>query len=399
MPTRRRKHWIFLGDFEDHSVREVYCGAAEYVASRPGLDLIPWSEYPGRGIPPTRTDLRRADGLFLADVDLTLLGRGAASLRLPCITYCLSPSVRVEGLAATYMDNHAVGRMAAEHLLARGYRQLAYFGLPGMEWSKVRLAGFREAAEEAGVCIVFHENLPTGSQVNRPPRWWPRERSWGTALQTLPRPCGVFAGCDIGACYLIRTAREMGLRIPEELGIIGVDNNPIASAEAGLAISTIELPFREAGKRTAAMLDQLTHGKKLARSTPILPVRVIARTSTDAFMVSDPLVRRALQMIEERRMEAPTVEQIVRDLHTTPVTLGRHFMEYLKVTPAKHILQRRIEYAKDLLRAGQLTVAQVSDACGFHDCSYFGQVFKRITGTTPSFWQPNHPDRAPAKIP
>lgn len=393
MSDRRRKHWIFLGDFEDHSVREVYRGAAEYVATRPLLDLIPWSEYPGRGESPKLPDLRKADGLLLADVDLRLFNRGPAP-PIPCVSYCITPSALIPGIPATLIDNQAIGRMAAEHLLDRGYPSLAYFGLPGKSWSQARAEGIREVASLRGVKVHVHEVLPTGKQVNRPPQWWPRESRWINALQDLPKPCGVFAACDIGACYLIRSARELGLRLPEDLGVLGVDNNPIANSEAGMEISTVELPFRDGGRRSAAMLDQLIQGLPVKNPPPFQPLRVIARTSTNVFMVGDPLVRRALQLIEEHRAEGLTVEELVRNLHTTPVTLGRHFMEHLKVTPAKHILHRRIEHAKDLLRAGHLSVAQVSDACGFHDCSYFGQVFKRLTGTSPSRWQPGRQGNA-----
>ena len=388
MPDRKRKHWIFLGDFEDHAVRESYRGAAEYAASRPHLDLVPWSEYPGRGGEPSRLDLRRADGIFLPDVDLPLLGRGANRLRVPFVGLSLSPSARNRGIPAIFIDNHAVGQMAAEHLLQRGYRRLAYFGIPGLEWSEMRGAGFRRAAAARGVSVRSYDILPNALQVNRPSLLRTRERAWMSVLQTLPKPCGVFAACDTGACYLIRQARELGLRIPDEIGVIGVDDNPIAGSEAGMALSTVELPCREMGHRAAALLDSLMQGKKPPNPPPFLPLRVIARTSTDTFMVDDPLVQRALRLIEERRTEGLTVEEVVRELRTTPVTLGRRFREHLKTTPAKHILHRRLEYAKDLLRTGHLTVTQVSDACGFHDCSYFGQVFKRVTGTSPGSWQP-----------
>ena len=100
-------------------------------------------------------------------------------------------------------------------------------------------------------------------------------------------------------------------------------------------------------------------------------------------MVEDSLVRRAQTLIEEHRAGRLSVAQVVDTLRTTPVTLGKRFRQHLQRTPGQYILERRLEYAKELLRAGVLTVAQVSEACGFHDCSYFCQIFKRATGLSP----------------
>lgn len=393
MPNPKRMHWLFLGDLEEHSVREVYRGAAEYAARQPHLDLVPWSEYPGRGNGPTSDDLRQADGLLIADVDLPLLGRAATRVNVPYACYLLTPTSHNRRIPAIFMDNHAVGRMAAEHLIQRGYRHLASFGLPDTLWSDLRAVGFREAARERGLNVHSHDSLPTALQVYRPPLMHAQLEALKSALQSLPKPCGIFAVCDVGASYIIRAARELGLHIPDQIGVIGVDDDPIAGSAAGLAISTVEIPCREAGWRAAALLADRIQGKKPTDSPVLPPVRVIARTSTNAFMVADPLVRRALELIEDRRAEGLTVAEIVRILQTTPVTLGQRFREHLKLTPAKYILHRRLEHAKDLLRAGELSVAEVSDACGFHDCSYFCHVFKRTTGTSPSAFRPAPPPR------
>lgn len=189
--------------------------------------------------------------------------------------------------------------------------------------------------------------------------------------------------------YLGSNARDLGLRIPEQFGVIGVDGDPIANAAAGMAISTVQLPFREAGWHAAALLDDwMRHGKRPPNPPPLPPVGVIVRTSTNAFMVADPLLRRAQELIEARRAEGLAVAEVVAALRTTPVTLGQRFRQHLKRTPSEYILQRRLEYAKELLRAGELSVAQVSEACHFHDCSYFCQIFKRATGTSPGHLQP-----------
>jgi LacI family transcriptional regulator len=378
--------WVLLGDLEEHSVREACQGAAAYAATRSGVDLDPCPAYPGRGARPTLSYLRQADGLLLAELDLRIVGGSVARLNRPCVFYLANAQHR--RIPFVSLDEVAIGRMAAEHLIQRGYQHLAFFGYSDLPWSRLRAEGFRAAAAAQGRKVEAYHALPSDMQVYRSP--WLRG-GWQKLpheLESLPKSCGIFAAHDVGACYLIQAVRELGYRIPDQFGIIGVDDDPIANAAAGLAISTVQIPFREAGWRSAALLDACIRGKRPPNPAPLLPVRVVVRASTDAFMTSDALVRRAQALIEERRAEGVTVMEVVTALRTTSTTLCQRFWEHLKLTPGKYILHRRLEYAKDLLRAGQMSVAQVSDACHFHDCSYFCQIFKRATGASPGALRP-----------
>lgn len=383
---RRRLRWVLLGDLEEHSVREVCQGAAEYAASRPGIDLDPWSTYPGTTLRPTPARLGQADGVLLNEIDLTYLGGPGARLGKPHVFYLANvPHRRAPSVS---LDETAIGRTAAAHLIDRGYRHLAFFGSRIAPWAVLRSDGFRAAARERGLEVEHRDVLPAAGQVYRVAAGHGRH-AVQRALTSLPKPCGIFAAHDVAACYVIQAARALGFRVPGDFGVIGVDADPIANAAAGLAISTIEVPFREAGWRAAALLDGLVRGERPPAPPPLPPVRLIVRTSTNAFTVADPLVRAAQELIEQHRGGRATVGSVVAALGTTAVTLSRRFREQLKLTPGEYILQRRLEHARELLRAGGMTVAQVSAACGFHDCSYFCQVFKRATGTSPGRLLPN----------
>lgn len=392
MASPRPQHWLFLGDFEEHCVREIFLGAAACAATRPGVTIQPWSTFPGRGAQPTAAELNKADGLLLADIERQILGTGAAArLRRPHVFFL--PAEQIRGKPAVTLDHAAVGRVAALHLLERGYRELAFLGLPETPWSRTRAEGFRAAAAEHGVKVRSDDVLPTALQIMRPPRLHESHDAVLRALRGLPVPCGIFAACDIGACQVIQAARESGFRIPEQFGVLGTDNDPMSSAMAGLDISTVEIPFREGGHRAAALLHDLVRGNRPAAPPPVVPSRVIVRASTDAFMVADPLLRRALHLIEERRALGPSVGEIVTALRTTHVTLNQRFREHLQTTPSDYILRRRIVHAKELLRSGRLSVAEVAAACHFHKHSYFCQVFKTATGTNPRAWLPPHRPR------
>ena len=256
-------------------------------------------------------------------------------------------------------------------------------------WSQLRGQGFCQAAREHGVVVDRHE-LPMMLAY-----WWIREaknrNTLHQVLTALPNPCGIFAANDTIAFFLIETARLYGIAVPERIGIIGADDDPVANASSHLGISSVQLPWREVGRRAAEALHLLMRGKKCPHRQLLAPTRVVVRASTDTFMTEDPLLRRAQCYIEANRQRHVRVAEVVRALATTKVTLSHRFARHLNTTPADYILRRRIEHAKDLLRAGKLNVGEVSETCEFHCCSYFCQVFKSVTGVSPSSFLENNP--------
>ncbi len=381
MKLRKRFHMVLVGKLEEHSIREVCQGAAGYVATRPDLDFEPWTVYPGGKFAASLEKLNHADGLLVCEKDLSSFRGLREHVRVPHVLFLAND--RRGSTPVVRLDEAAIGKIAAEHLIHRGYRQLAFFGCGTLPWSIQRGAGFLEATATAGLTVAPFAFPPATLPAYLYGRLAQRRHGLYQALRTLPRPCGVFAANDVLACYTIAAARALGLRVPEQVAVVGVDDDPIANAAAGLAISTVQTPFRQMGRYAAEILDRLRRGQTVARDTTLPPVRVVVRISTNAFMAQDHLLARAQAYIEERRNKSLHVREMVRDLCTTTVTVHKHFFEYLKITPGAYIRQRRMEYAKELLRAGELSVKQVCYACGFDDYSYFCHTFRRATGVTP----------------
>jgi LacI family transcriptional regulator len=177
-----------------------------------------------------------------------------------------------------------------------------------------------------------------------------------------------------------RTARHEHYRVPEDLGVVGVDNNPLPNV-AGLAISSVELPFREVGRRAARLLGERLQGGATPCLIRLPPIRVVARASTDAFMTRDPLVRKAQVYVESRRHTRVTVREVTRSVGSNRMTLGSRFQRALGTTILSYVRRRRMAYAEERLRQGDASVAQIAEECGFSSTSYFSQIFKRITGS------------------
>lgn len=394
--SHTERHVVFLDELRKHSDREVCMGAAEYAAERRGWVFDPWPISHSGG--PTRAKLDMVNGILTTERTIRRVCGLKRRPKTP-IVYCLAGQLHADA-DSVGIDEPAIGEMAAEHLWSRGYRQFAFIGSAPMGWSRQRASGFRQwlakVGKEPTVCLFSLAQLPVfwSWDLDR------RNRYLQELLAQLPRPSGVFAANDVIACFVLQAARHSGLRVPEDFGVVGVDNDPFPNAAAGLAISSIELPFREIGRQAARLLAEHWEGAPLGRLVRLPPIRVVVRASTDVFMADDPLVRNAQAYIEAHRHEHVTVTDVTRSVGTNRVTLGKHFQRELDVTVLEYIRRRRLEYAVECLRQGDATVDEVAFECGFSSTSYFSHVLKTVTGIRPgALRRLVHPERnTPAQL-
>jgi LacI family transcriptional regulator len=377
----KERHIIFVDELHRHSDREVCLGAAEYAAERPAwiFDLWPVTFVPHSQ--PTASDMQLVSGVLTTERGKLQLPRLYRRFKVP-VVYCLpdEPHPEADGIG---IDELAVGEMAAQHLWSRGYRHFAFVGSSTMGWSKGRgqgFAGWLARVEREPESFLF-----TLEQV---PVFWSwnvarRNRHLQELLARLPRPCGILAANDVIACFILQAARQDGYRVPEDFGVVGVDDDPFPNAAAGLAISSIELPFREVGRQAARLLEERWQGRPPGRLRRLPPIRVVTRASTDAFMTQDPLVRKAQAYVETHRHERITVEQVTHAIGSNRVTLGKHFQRELDSTLQEYLRRRRLDFAAERLRQGDVNVEEVAFECGFSSTSYFSRLFKQVTGQRP----------------
>jgi len=378
---------IFLGEPGAYADREVCLGAAEYAAEHPTWVFDPWSVQIAPASVPTSADPQLVGGILGTERAVQRLWRGR--LKAP-VVYFLPEEAHPEGYAVG-IDEVAVGEMAAEHLWGRGYRQFAFIGSSETAWSRGRGTGFESWLAAKGTrpgSYLF-------SMATLPVYWSEHLARHNQRLQhlvsKLPKPCGVLAANDFIACFVLHAARHQRCRVPEDLGVVGVDNDPLPNAAAGLAISSVELPFREVGRQAARLLGERWRGRTAACSIRLPPIRVVVRASTDAFMTEHPVVRKAQFYIESRRTDWMSVKDVARAVGTTQVTLGRHFQRELNTTPSDYMRCRRIAHAAERLRQGEAKVYEVAAACGYGSTSYFGRVFKQLTGQRPGSLRHSRP--------
>lgn len=275
-----------------------------------------------------------------------------------------------------------VGRMAADHLLERGLRHVGFVG-PDIRFALLRLSGFQERLAEEGVTarvysLAFDETWLSDS-------WISTSATLRDFLLTLPRPCGVFAANDhLGACT-IETCRDLGLRVPDDVAVLGVDNDEFMCTLIAPPLSSISVDAERVGYEAAVMLDRLLDGEPApTRPTLIPPIGVVARPSTDILATEDAQIAAALRFIRARALRRITVADILREVPMRRRTFERRFVEVVGHGVVEEVRRVRLEAARHLLAETDLPMPQVATRSGFPNARQFSRVFRQVTGATPT---------------
>lgn len=295
-------------------------------------------------------------------------------------------SARCEvALPTVRVDDEAVGRMAAQHLLDLGLRHFGFVEAAGVRGDLTQRArGFARRVAEAG-----HRCHRLRIPLSRKPKAFIDR--FGPWLDRFPKPCGLMTTNDAAALQIATACRVLDVPVPEEVALIGVDNDPLVCEHATPPLSSVELPLAKIGFEAAAALERLMDGDHV-EPTPrrLPPVGVVVRRSTDLVAVDDPHVSRMLRYIRDHACEGITVADVVRQAPITRRWAEKRFRDTLGRTPAEEIRRVRIEHAEACLTQTDLTLAEVAFRCGFANHTRFGVVFRQVTGTTPAAFRRQH---------
>lgn len=308
----------------------------------------------------------------------------ARALRLPVVN--LAGAIRHAGVPRVMVDQEAMGRLAADHLMGCGLTRFAYYGERPMWYSQQRKQGFTQHLSKNGYeCSV----LESSTTVGQPGPWhqWmkPIER-W---LKTLRPPVGLLAVHDYAGMILIDACLRLGLRVPEDVAVIGVDNDLITCEFCEVPLTSVARSNREVGYQAAALLDRLISGEPPPHEDILIPPEgVVKRRSTDVVATDDPQVAAAVRYIQEHLAEPFCMESLVTTLSISQRSLEIRFRKSLRCTPREYISQRRVERAKQLLRSSaQSKLQPIAKAGGFAGPRHFREVFRRTTGMTPGAYR------------
>lgn len=304
-----------------------------------------------------------------------------AACRLPMPVVNVSETLSAMPLPSVLTDNLAVGRDAAMHFLNRGFRHFAYWPMPAQYASIERGWGYEWTIRRAGFTCRHADFSMDDFDINRAPanltRW----------LQSLPKPVGLFTSSDSSARHVVNAAADAGLAVPEQLAVVGVDDDELMSELAAVPLSSITVPLRRKGYLAARTLDRLMARQRVQRITWIQPTGVVSRKSSDVVAVEDAVVARAARHIAEHFHEPITVESVLEHVTISRRSLERRFESALGRSPALELRRVRVERAAYLLAQTQMSITRVAQACGFAGPTQLGRVFQRTMGQTPSAYR------------
>jgi LacI family transcriptional regulator len=275
----------------------------------------------------------------------------------------------------------AVGRLAAAHLLERGFQQFAYCGFSGHHWAAERRNGYLAALAEAGAkCQVFESPWAT----SRAHSWEEQQREIADWLGRLPKPVGVMASNDMRGQHVLDACRRRELAVPEEVAVIGVDNDELLCQMCDPPLSSVVLNAERIGYDAAAVLDQLIEGRPpREREWLVAPLGVVTRQSTDVLAIEDTLVAAAVKFIRENACKGVTVDDVLKKVPLSRSVLERRFRKFLSRSPQEEIRLVQIKRVKQLLAESDLALEQIAELAGYRHAEYMSVVFKRETGQTP----------------
>lgn len=303
-------------------------------------------------------------------------------------TVDLNDQVRGLGLPQIHSDHAAIARLAAEHLMDRGFRDFAYFGFPVFEWSVRRQEAFTTHVQAAGHRI--HGGLPA-----RRVSWSHQQSSWedeidGVArwVKRLPKPLGIMAGNDIRGIQMLDACRRAGVAVPEEVAVVGVDNEELVCLLAYPPLSSVIPDAFRVGYEAAGLLDDMMKGRgvtEMLRSIP--PLSVAIRQSSDVTAIANPCLASAMRFIREHACQGIGVDDVLDHLSVSRSMLQRMFRNEMGQTILAAITAIRMQRVKQLLSETDLSLAEIAERAGFSYVEYLSTSFRRQTGESPAAYR------------
>jgi len=279
-------------------------------------------------------------------------------------------------------DNVAIGHLGAEHFLERGFRHFAYCGFSNESWSCARRDGFVEALRLAGHGCEIHDVDYPGVIT---PEWNAAQTaalaSW---LKRLPKPTAIMSCVDVRAFQVITAAQHAELLVPEEIALLGVNNDMIRCELSYPPLSSVALNSHQSGYDAAATLDRMIRGEAPGLiDLRVEPLGVITRLSTDILAVADRNVAAALSFIRERACTGISVTEVLRHAGASRSQMEKQFRKYIGRSPQAEIRRVQIARVKELLTETDFPLKTIAAMTGFEHLEYMSVVFKRITTESP----------------
>lgn len=380
MPSRKNLPKVaLLFETKNAYARELLIGIGEYILSH-GPWSVHFAELGPDDPPPTWLKKWNGDGVIVRGENVRL-ARAVEGFSTPTID--LTPSRLLKKAPWVKSDDAAIARLAAHHFLERGFRIFAFCGDNRYSWSNRRGEQFGLLVRASGYpCHDYpSRRIPAGrDEVDEIAQW----------LAQLPKPVAVFACYDNRGQQVLEACRRAGIAVPEEVAVLGVDNDAVLCVLSPPPLSSVILNTRRTGWEAAALLALMMNGETLPPTSHLIPpVGIETRQSSDILAVADEKVAAALRYIREHACDGIQVRDVLKHCPMARRALEVRFRKFIGRTPREEILRVQLNRVKELLVGTELPVWQIAERTGFEP-EYLSVVFKAETGASPSEYRKNY---------
>jgi LacI family transcriptional regulator len=311
-------------------------------------------------------------------------GRVSEASLSPVSLVSVALDLSSDGIASVCPDEALVGGLALDHLLATGLRQVSTFCLDGSQFGVARARAFIDGARKAGAKVAVgwgSDEAPPGWKGDNPEAIV----AW---LSGLPKPCGIFTCADHWARVVARYVRLAGLRVPEDVALVGVDNDVVECELLAPPLSSVMIAWQELGRSAAKLVESSLSGESIEGQRLLsAPVAVIARRSSEALAIDDALVAEAVRWIREHADQRLSVPMVAHAVGGGRQRLERRFRRVLDRTVQEEIRRARVEAAKRLLRSTRADLTEIARRSGFTNAALLNAAFKREVGVPPGVYR------------
>ncbi len=294
-------------------------------------------------------------------------------------------AVLPERCCCVIQDRQGIGKAAAEHFAQRGFRNMAYLHSEEFDTSPFKPTGLSFVQHARG--LGAKADLFAIQRLGRIISWARFEvlaRRFGREIAKLELPLGIFTYNDVMAVRICRFCDALGLRVPEEVAVLGNGNAPYKCEYAPTPLSSVDPNFFLQGRAAAELLGRLMDGEPPpAEPVLITPAGVVTRQSTDVLAMPDADTARALRYMWEHLDKPVGVPEIAEACGMSRSTLERHFRKYLRRSVTEELVRKRLERGCEMLRATELSINEIARQVGFKTETYFFRVFGKAMGMTP----------------
>ena len=290
----------------------------------------------------------------------------------------------LKGTPFVGMDNALIGEAVAEHFLSRGYRRFAAYTLDTETYFEERVLNFVTRIKSLGrECRI----LPARGEAT-PEDWEQHQFQLIEWLATLMKPVAIFAANDQLAVHLLDACRRAGISVPEDVAVVGCENEVTLCEFASPTLTSVRFDGQTVGFRAAGLLDQLMSGITPDNTTILIPPKGIeVRSSSDEFVIEDPIVLQAVRLIRKQAFTGLTVGEICKTVGVSRSTLERRMKATLQRNPKEELLRVRFREVNRLLRNTNFTIDTISEMTGFSQAHYLQTAYRERHGKTPGAYR------------